>query len=266
MRTKIFILLVCLSAAVNAQRVVLNAKTCAGFWSRKIGWSECDNTPFEMDTISSLIFDGENQSITVNGITYYDPLSEEEMFEKYGILVRNGSLLRCIDDKYKMFYCMDKILFAVSKAKSQYHRNNLEHICTMLSDEGVLHITADELQSFIDESPGNFNEILKLLFDNGIYTGTAENFADFIGYNIKGFNVIEIILKVGDFNGLTSVIIHKHYYYGIRQTIYRYNKDCGWFGTVRDDDGNSIPTEEEYPVYGRFLNNGMEYLIKQYLY
>lgn len=196
MRTKIFILLVCLSAAVNAQRVVLNAKTCAGFWSREIGWSECDNTPFERDTISSLIFDGENRSITVNGITYYDPLSEEEMFEKYGILMRRtAGHLNVVDEKYRTFYSMEKNLYALS--------------------------------------------------------------AD-------GQVAIEITIRVGDFDGLTSIIVRKHPYTFTDYVYMHYDKSMGAFFFREDDDGNYMLTTEKYPIYIE-ENHAREYIIDRYL-
>lgn len=196
MRTKIFILLVCLSAAVNAQRVVLNAKTCAGFWSREIGWSECDNTPFERDTISSLIFDGENRSITVNGITYYDPLSEEEMFEKYGIMMRRtAGHLNVVDEKYRTFYSMEKNLYALS--------------------------------------------------------------AD-------GQVAIEITIRVGDFDGLTSIIVRKHPYTFTDYVYMHYDKSMGAFFFREDDDGNYMLTTEKYPIYIE-ENHAREYIIDRYL-
>lgn len=198
MKTKIFILLVSLSAVAvtNAQKIVLNTNTCVGFWSREIGTFNYSSNKFTKDETSSLIFDDENQTITINGITYYDPLSEEEMFEKYGIMMRRtAGYLNVVDEKYRTFYSMEKNLY-------------------VLSADGQV--------------------------------------------------AIEITIRVGDFDGLTSIIVRKHPYTFTDYVYMHYDKSMGAFFFREDDDGNYMLTTEKYPIYIE-ENHAREYIIDRYL-
>ncbi len=195
MKAKTCILLVCLSVAAvtHAQKIVLSAETCVWFWSREIGTFNSSDVPFEKDTVSSLIFDDENKTITVDGVTYFDPMSEDEIFEQYGIMVLCGSGLNVVSEKYLTFYSMSKYLYAIS------------------SDAQV---------------------------------------------------VIELLIRVGDFDGATSIIIRKLPYNRTDHACLHYNKSLKTFYYKYDDDGNLVETDEKYPIYIE-EHHAKEYMVRQ---